>query len=163
MALMHWDPFAAFERLDRVFDDLFWYGVEERPRHYLPGVDLTTEGTDAVISMELPGVGADEINIEVANGQLTISGERRDTLDREQSRLLARELHYGTFQRRFRLPEGVTADRISAELDSGVLRVRVKDVTQPPEKPRKIPVWSAGGKKQIEGHVVSKHAIAGGD
>lgn len=151
MALMSWDPFTALAQLDSTFDELIRHSFGTRTQHYVPGVDMATDGSDVVISMELPGVHPDDADIEVVQGRLTVSGERRDTLDQQRGRLLVRELRYGTFRRSFQLPDGVDADRIEARYDNGALTVRVKDVTRPMEQPRKIAVRSAAPVRQIEG------------
>lgn len=163
MTLMRWDPFTAIAQLDSTFDELIRRNFGAQTQHFVPGVDMATVGGDVVISMELPGVGPDDIDIEVANGTLTISGERKDTVDQQQGRILVRELRYGSFQRSFRLPDGVTADRVTAEFDNGLLKVRVKDVTTPVEQPRRIAIRSTGGDqaaKQIEGETVEASAKA---
>ncbi|MEV5694761.1 Hsp20/alpha crystallin family protein [Micromonospora globbae] len=161
MALMKWDPFTALAQLDSTFDELIRRNFGVQTQHFVPAVDMVTEGADVVISMELPGIMADDVDIQVASGVLTISGERKDTVDSDNGRVLVRELRYGSFRRSFQLPDGIDADRVTAEFDNGVLKVRVKDVTKPVERPRKIAIRSAAGsgsRKQIEGETVETPA-----
>lgn len=166
MAWMKWDPFTALARLDTTFDELIRHGFGAQTQHYVPSVDMATDGADVVISMELPGVDPDDVDIEVADGRVTVRGERKDTVDQQSGRLLVRELRYGSFQRSFALPDGVDADRVEAEFDNGVLKVRVKDVTRPVEQPRKIavrPVTGEAKAKPIEGQATEpapEHATA---
>jgi HSP20 family protein len=150
MPLMRWDPFTALARLDDEFDDLVRRSFGTAAYQYVPAVEMATEGPDVVITLELPGVDVRDIDIEVANGRLTISGERRDTREGTEGKVLVRELRYGAFRRTFQLPEGVTPEQVEAEADKGLLRVRVKNVTKPVQPPRKIDIRSAEGPRTIE-------------
>jgi len=145
MPLMRWDPFTALARLDDEFDDLVRRSFGSAPYQYVPPVEMSTEGSDVVITLELPGVDVDDIDIEVDEGRLTISGERRDTREETKGKVLVREMRYGAFRRTFQLPDGVTADQVEAEADKGLLRVRVKNVTKPVMPPRKIGIRSESG------------------
>lgn len=164
MALTRWDPFTTLARLDEDFDQLVRraWGTEGRRRTatagYVPAIDMRAEGSDVVITLELPGVDvAKDVDIEVAEGRLTISGERQDRTEHESNdgRMLVRELRYGAFRRDFALPEGVTADQVEATYDKGMLEVRVRDVTKPVVPPQKIQVRSADDRQTIEGKVES--------
>src|SRR5690348_9497665 len=156
MPLMRWDPFTALARLDDEFDDLVRRSFGGAPYQYVPPVEMATEGGDVVITLELPGVDVNDIDIEVAEGRLTISGERRDTREETRGKVLVRELRYGAFRRTFQLPEGVTGNQVEAEADKGLLRIRVKDVTKPVVPPRKIEVRSGTGPKTIESKASEK-------
>jgi HSP20 family protein len=150
MPIMRWDPFTALSRMDEEFDDLVRRTFGSASYQYVPPVEMATDGSDVVITLELPGVDVDDVDIEVAEGRLTISGERHDRTEGTRGKVLVREVRYGSFRRTFQLPEGVTADQIEAEADRGLLRVRVKNVTKPVEPPRKIEVKGASGSRVIE-------------
>jgi HSP20 family molecular chaperone IbpA len=93
---------------------------------FTPAAEIVRDGEDAVVKLELPGVNvADDVTVEVDRGRLVVRGERRDERTEEQSGRRLREVRYGTFRRAFRLPEGVTAESVSASYDAGVLSVRV--------------------------------------
>ncbi|HLU33682.1 MAG TPA: Hsp20/alpha crystallin family protein [Natronosporangium sp.] len=149
MALMRWDPFTALARLDDEFDELVRRTFGAATYQYVPPVEMATDGSDVVITLELPGVDVDDIDIEVAEGRLSVSGERKDRWEDTRGRVLVREVRYGAFRRSFQLPEGVTADQVEAEADNGLLRLRIKNVTKPVEAPRKIQIKS-GDKPVIE-------------
>jgi HSP20 family protein len=155
MALMKWDPFAALAQLDTTFDELIRRNFGSQTQQFVPAVDMSTDGPDMVIRMELPGVEPDSIDIQLAGNTLTITGERKDAVDDNTGRILVRELRYGSFRRSFPLPDGVDPDRVTAAFEHGVLTVRVKDVATPVEQPRKIPIRSGGvSPKQIAGETV---------
>jgi HSP20 family protein len=165
MALQGWDPFSTLARLDRDFDEIVRraWGRPGSPgaavrgtAGYVPPVELAKDGEDVLIRLELPGVDVGkDVDIEVAEGRLTISGQREDRYSSEQgSAVLVRELRYGAFRREFQLPEGVTADDVEASYDRGMLEVRVRHVTKPAAAPTKVAIRSAGSQpehKQIEG------------
>jgi HSP20 family protein len=155
MALTRWDPFTTLARLDD-FDELVRraWGGQPRPSTisrstagYVPAIEMTTSGSDVLITLELPGVDIDnDIDIEVAEGRLTISGERRESSEHRHdsqdggSKVLVRELRYGSFRRDFALPDGVGADDVEASYDKGMLAVRVRNVTKPVTPPRKVAI-----------------------
>jgi HSP20 family protein len=147
---MRWDPFTALARMDREFDDLVQRTFGTATYQYVPAVEMATEGTDVVITLELPGVDVSDIDIEVADGRLTVSGERKDRWEDSRGKVLVRELRYGAFRRTFQLPDGVGPDQVEAEFDKGLLRLRVKSVTTPVTPPRKIEIRSAQQAKTVE-------------
>jgi HSP20 family protein len=163
MPVVSWDPFTALARLDDEFDHLVrraWNAPMPRARMrgvaagFVPAIDMERVGTDVLITLELPGVDVDrDVDIEVAQGRLVISGQRTDSREQEDDagRVLVRELRTGSFRREFALPEHVTADDVDAEYDRGLLRVRVRGVTKPAAQPQRIQVRAAGGQQAIEG------------
>ena len=140
MAAMRWDPFTALSRLDDEFDGMMRRTFGNAPMHFVPPVEMVTDGTDVLITLEIPGVDLEDVDLEVHEGRLTITGERKDRWDGGRDKLLVRELRYGSFRRTFKLPDGVTAEQIDAEADRGLLRVRVRNVTKPVTPPQKIAV-----------------------
>ncbi|NHC47181.1 Hsp20/alpha crystallin family protein [Motilibacter aurantiacus] len=160
MAVTRWDPFTALARLDRELDSSFdelvrraWGSGQRGTAGYVPAVDIRKDGGDVVISVELPGVDIDkDVSIEVANGRLTIAGERRDerSAEGEQGKgVLVRELRYGAFRRDFALPEHVSAEDVEATYDRGMLRVAVRNVTKPVPEPRRIQVRSVEAPREV--------------
>lgn len=162
MALTGWDPFTTLARLDADFDELVRraWGTPRRETSgarsamasstgFVPAIEIAMDGSDVLISLELPGVDVDnDVDIQVAEGRLTISGQRRDPMEGHDEnngpRVLVRELRYGSFRREFALPEGVSADDVDAGYDNGMLHVRVRHVTKPAEPPKKVAIKSGG-------------------
>lgn len=140
MPLMRWDPFTALARIDQEFDDVVRRTFGTSSYQFVPPVEMATDGSDVVITLEVPGVDIDDIDIEVAEGRLTVSGERRDTWENTRGKVLVREMRYGAFRRTFQLPDGIGGDQVEADADRGLLRIRIKNVTKPVEQPRKITV-----------------------
>jgi HSP20 family protein len=164
-----WDPFTTLARLDQDFDALVrrtWGrspgtaapdapGSTGRTSGYVPAIEMRADGADVVITLELPGVDVStDVDIEVAEGRLTISGQRRDRSEErdEGGKVLVRELRYGSFRREFALPESVTADHVDASYDQGLLEVRVREVSKPALPPQKVAIRSAAEARAVEGH-----------
>ncbi|HZQ30457.1 MAG TPA: Hsp20/alpha crystallin family protein [Mycobacterium sp.] len=105
-----------------------------------PAAEIVKDGDDAVVRVELPGVDVEkDVNVEVDNGALIISGERRDEHKEEKNGRTLHEMRYGSFRRSFALPSNVTGDAITASYDAGVLTVRVAGAYAGSE-PRRIAV-----------------------
>ncbi|TDC40663.1 Hsp20/alpha crystallin family protein [Micromonospora sp. 15K316] len=134
------DPFAEFDALVRQA-----FGpVGTRPTGFVPAAEVTRDGDDAVVRLELPGLDPDnDVAVEVDRDSLVVRGERRDERAEERDGRGLREVRYGSFRRSFRLPAHTTADAVSAAYDAGVLTVRVADAYAG-RVARRIPVSSAG-------------------
>lgn len=116
------DPFAD---LDALFRTAVLPGFG-RNAGFFPAAEVTRDGDDALVRVELPGVDAErDVTVEVDRGTLVVRGERRDEKSEEREGRLLREMRYGAFRRAFALPAHVTGDDLSARYDAGVLTVRV--------------------------------------
>lgn len=118
------NPFADFDALVRRA-----FGVQpaaERRGGFAPVAEVTRDGDDAVIALELPNLDVSrDVTVEVEHGKLVVRGERRDERSDDRNGVTLREVRYGSFRRSFALPEHVAADAVSADYDAGVLTVRV--------------------------------------
>ncbi|WHT19631.1 Hsp20/alpha crystallin family protein [Crossiella sp. CA-258035] len=136
-----WDPFTA---LVRQFDrDVFEGLTRSAPaaQGFVPAADVRKDGADVVLTLELPGVDvAKDVEVEVAERRLTISGRRHDEHSEEQGGLIRKEIRHGEFRREFSLPAGVTAEQIEADYDRGLLKVRIREVVKVPAAPAKIAI-----------------------
>jgi HSP20 family molecular chaperone IbpA len=132
------DPFAEFDALARrAFGPTATFS---QPVGFTPAAEITKDGQDAVVRVELPGVdAANDVSVEVDRNRLVVSGERRDERTENEGGRRLREVRYGSFRRSFELPGHVTADAVTASYDAGVLSVRVANAYAGPET-RKIAV-----------------------
>ena len=144
MPVMRWDPFTALARLDDEFDEVVRRTFGASTYQFVPPVEMATDGADVLITLEVPGVDVSDIDIEVNEGRLTVSGERKDRWEDNRGKILVREVRYGAFRRTFQLPDGVTAEQIEADADKGMLRLRIRNVTKPVLPPQKIEIRSGG-------------------
>ena len=138
-----WSPFTTLVRqFDTDFDALVRrsYG-QARPTGFRPAADVTRDGNDIVVTLALPGVDVvKDVDIEVTEGKLTISGRGTEQTETDKAGVLFREIRSGEFHREFSLPRGVTADRVAADYDKGLLKVRVREVIAQPTEPAKIKI-----------------------
>jgi HSP20 family protein len=89
----------------------------------MPPVDINESDKEFLITVEVPQIEKDDIKIEVQNGMLNISGERKyENEDKKAHRI---ERFYGSFQRSFKLPDNVLEDKIHADHKNGVLYVNL--------------------------------------
>ncbi|KAG1818081.1 HSP20-like chaperone [Suillus subaureus] len=135
-----YDPFTEF---DRLFDDAFTSRFrpdsdEARPTTIRPKMDLIeTKDNQVVARFELPGIAQGEVNVEVHNDRLTISGEKKT--ETGEGRFAVRERSFGRFARTLQLPEGTKPGQIQANMKEGILRVAFPKA--PPEQETKtIPI-----------------------
>ena len=101
------------------------------PRRWVPAVDLVESDGQLVLRADLPGMDRDDIDIQIKDGVLTVSGERRYENEGEREGFYRVERSFGRFSRSLRLPRGVDASAVSASFDRGVLEVTVPKPTGP--------------------------------
>jgi HSP20 family protein len=143
MELVRWEPFAGFGNLRSVFNDLFdedfgrpW--AQPSTSKWYPAVDVL-EGKDSyLIRAELPGMKKEDIKVEVKDGTLTLSGERKSEKPVEGVNYRHLERVDAKFWRSFSLPETVKHDGIEAAYKDGILEVRLPKAEE--AKPRQIEV-----------------------
>jgi HSP20 family protein len=140
------DPFAEFDALlRRAFGP-----IEPRPAGFTPAAEITRDGDDAVIHVELPGLDpAKDVTVEIEGGALVIRGERRDEFTEKRDGRGLHEVRYGSFLRTFDLPSHVTADAVSASYDAGVLTVRVVGAYTGSQT-RRIPIAGGAGPEAVK-------------
>jgi HSP20 family protein len=92
------------------------------------------------ITLELPGVSAEDIDVSVHEGHLMIKGEKRAEREEKGRTYYFSEREYGAFQRSFRLPADAQSDKITADFKNGVLTVKVPKVGPSPDRTKRIKV-----------------------
>jgi HSP20 family protein len=110
-------------------------GVPQQAAAWRPRVDVIDADKQYVLEVDLPGVDPQSVQVELEQGLLQIKGERQASHG-EEAAYTYRERRAGKFERRFRVPEAVDAEAITAKFDKGVLEIRVPKV----ERSRKIPI-----------------------
>ena len=147
MKLTQFDPFKEFQNMQKTFEYMnrLMQSVEKVAQE-APSVDFvpavnTRETDDAYyIEVDLPGVKKEDINIDVKDNVLTISGERKIEEERKEDDFYRVESVYGTFERSFTLPEDVDVDKIEAEAKDGVLTVKIPKAQSVEKTPKKIEI-----------------------
>ena len=141
MSLIRWNPFSdlddIFGRLPRDLlprqAALLGEGVDWRP-----AANITENDSEYTIRADLPEVKKDDIDVSVANGVLTLSGERRYEKATDNEKEHRREVFHGRFQRSFAVPDDVDVQGIKADTKDGVLVIHLPK--QSVEKPESISI-----------------------
>jgi HSP20 family protein len=159
MAIVRWEPFRELATIQNEMNRLFNTAFDAPPggnggtaRRWVPAMDLVETDDHFVLRADLPGLSQDDVNIEVEDRVLTVSGERRAEHESKSEGYHRVERAYGAFSRSLTLPEGIDADAVEATFDRGVLEVRIPKPEQ--RKPRKVSIGT-GAKKTIEGSAAS--------
>ncbi len=138
------DPFLAapFRLMDELMRST---GNGNRVTGFTPPVDVLETDDEYLVKVDLPGVKADDVNVELNENVLSISGARVAGEPGGQAQLVERP--YGSFARTLTLPQGVDSDSIEAEYQDGVLELRIPKPAE--QKPKRITIGGAS-KKAIE-------------
>ena len=119
-----------------------WYQPPEssEPAEWLPPIDMSETGTQIVVRAELPGIPAGDVDVNVSEDRLVISGEKKSTKTESGNGFTHREIRCGSFSRSIPLPESVDPAKVSARYDNGVLTVEL--AKSPTSTSRKVPIQS---------------------
>ena len=121
-----YQPFATLQReVDRLFDDFTRGFPATRGADMMPSLDVTETDKEIEITVELPGLEEKDVQISVADGLLTIKGEKKAEKEQKDKNYRLVERSYGSFARTLQLPAWVNPDQIEASIAKGVLTVRV--------------------------------------
>ena len=114
--------------------------MSEEMNQLVPRIEVEQRGGDLVVRADLPGLKAEDINVTVDRGMLTLSGERRQENREEREGFIRSEVSYGTFYRTIPLPEGADENRVAATFRNGVLEITIPVSER--EQGRKVQVQS---------------------
>ena len=150
MALVRWDPIRELDSLqgdmNRLFDRFFeGRAANGTGRRWNPAMDLVETDDHLLLRGDLPGMTEDDIEIEVKDSVLTVSGERKAENEERGEGYHRVERAFGSFSRSLTLPQGVDADKVEANFDKGVLEVRIPKPAE--AKPTRVQI----GKGTVEG------------
>ncbi len=156
VASREWDPFAGLHTdLDQMVNALrggFWrsplgLGVPDlspvlRGKGIAPAVDISETESSYELTAELPGLAPEHVEVKMANGRLTIKGEKQEESEEKKEGYHLSERRYGSFQRTFSLPEGIDEEKITAEFKNGVLKITLPKAPDLQQQEKKIEIQS---------------------
>jgi len=147
------DPFTLLRQmtseLDRAFDEsawpaFRWPSFRTRPAlqatTWFPEIDVFEKAGRLVTKIDLPGMKKEDVKVEVIDGQLAISGERKTEVEDKKENVYRCEREYGSFYRAVPLPKGVKLEDVKATFSDGVLEVTVPISARPEANVRKIQI-----------------------
>jgi HSP20 family protein len=155
-----WPGQNPLDEFRQVFDSLF----DDQSRsdessvvtsQWVPSVDVKEENDRFVLYADLPGIDPDDIEVSMDKGLLTIRGERSSESSSETERYSRIERRYGSFHRRFALPESADPEGIEARGRNGVLEIVIPK--RPETSPRRIQVGRHEGNRTGGGDVPQRH------
>ena len=144
MNLIRYNPRGLTPRFpfDRCFDDFFAAPATEpnETRTWSPAVDIEESEKEITLKADLPDVDEKALSVKVEDDVLTLEAERKFEKETKKENFHRIERAYGSFHRRFALPESVDVDKIKAAYDKGVLKVTLPKLPEKQPKVREIKV-----------------------
>ena len=149
MTLSKWQPFRELssirKEMDRLFEDMLsgdrdWMGLHSMGGMWTPAVEIEETDQELVLKAEIPGIDVKDLDVEVSEDRVTISGEHKEekqTEDKEKNYFHS-EFHYGKFHRVVPLPMNIRTDKIGSDFKHGVLTLTMPKVETAPKKAVKI-------------------------
>lgn len=123
---------------DRFFNDLELPDIFGEERGLVPAFDISETENEYVITGEIPGIDAKDLDVTLTDGCLTIKGEKKQEDEEKNENYHRVERHYGSFQRSFRIPDKVKTDELDATYKDGILRLSLPKAEE--SKVKKIEV-----------------------
>ena len=125
--LIRWEPAREMmtlrEAMDHLFDDAFTHPLTLRDGWSAPAIDMYQTDDEIVVKASLPGVKADEVQINITGDVLTLKGETKQVEEKKDKAWHMREQRWGAFERAIALPTEVVADKAKAEFENGILTI----------------------------------------
>ena len=143
---------SPFEDMEKRFEEFFkrpfsMFGPSWMPRMKFPemGVispemDIFEDGNDVVVKAEMPGLKKEDIEVNLTDDTVTVSGEKKKEEKVEKKDYYRIERSYGSFSRSFRLPKEVQSDKAKATFKDGVLEIRVPKTAEAISKEKKLTI-----------------------
>lgn len=146
MALIRWQPFREIDALqremNRLFDSLTADMTSLSNGAFMPAAELH-ETADAIhLKLEVPGIDAKDLDIQVSADAVSVSGERKSESTSEDKGVKRTEFRYGRFQRVFQLPARIQNDHVTADYKDGILTITLPKAEAEKTKVVKVNVVS---------------------
>jgi HSP20 family protein len=146
MALIRWEPVAELNTIQNEMNRLFSTFFDQPPtsrggggsRRWIPAMDLVETADHYVLRADLPGLSDEDVNVQLEDSVLTISGERKSDHHQQREGYHRVERAFGEFSRSLTLPDGVDPDSVQAHFDRGVLEITIPKPAQ--KKPRQVQI-----------------------
>jgi len=131
------DPFAELRRMQSEMNRLFGGFTAATARDF-PPINIWLGQNSVVVTAELPGVTAADVNLSLQEDVLTLDGQREPKTQQENVNWQRRERAYGTFSRAVQLPFRVDPDKVQARFDNGILEIELERLEA--DRPKKIAI-----------------------
>lgn len=147
MALVRWEPFQEVDTLRREMDRLFdsfltpagkGNGGRGQGLSFVPAAEMTETPEAIQLKLEIPGLEAEDLNVEVTADSVNISGERKSESKTEEGGVTRTEFRYGKFHRVIPLPVNIDNNNVAAEYKDGILNLTLPKAEEEKSKVVKI-------------------------
>ncbi len=122
---------AVFRAFDDMFQQVLAGPASSRP--WIPAVDVVENQNELVIAADLPGVKKEDVDVQIEDGTLTLTGARKFEYEERKEGFHRLERSYGSFRRAFTLPDSVDPEKVAAAFADGVLKITLtkKEIAKP--------------------------------
>ena len=140
--LTRWEPAREMmtlrEAMDHLFDDAFTRPLSIRDSWSAPPIDMYQTDDEVIVKAAMPGIKADEVQINITGDVLTLKGEVKHEEEKNDKAWHIREQRWGSFQRSMALPTNVVSDKAKAEFENGILTITLPKAEE--VKPKTITI-----------------------
>lgn len=145
-------PVSRFEEMEKWFEDVWTkpfslFRPFLRPElriaeryEFSPSVDIYYEGNELVVKADVPGIDKKDLDINLTENILTISGEKKKEEKVERENYYRFERSHGSFRRTFEMPGDIDPEKVKAHFEDGVLEIRIPRTEEAIKKRKKIPI-----------------------
>jgi HSP20 family protein len=143
--LKHWEPFGEVDTLRKEMDNLLERFIPDFGRSldgavFVPSAEIEETDTTFHLKLEVPGMSADDLDVEVSDAAVSITGERKSETKSEEGKNRRSEFYYGKFERHIPLPSPVERDSVVAEYKDGILNLTLPKSKEQKEQSVKVKV-----------------------
>ncbi|MDJ0662535.1 MAG: Hsp20/alpha crystallin family protein [Crocosphaera sp.] len=144
MALVRYNPWKEMNALQREINQLFDEGFltnsqrESQDLTFAPAAELSETDDAVMLKLELPGIKAEDVDIQATKEAIYITGERKQTVKSEENGVTRSEFRYGKFSRSVALPALINNTKISAEYKDGILHLTLPKAEEEKNKVVKV-------------------------
>ena len=146
MTLVQWKPkrnmFNIFDEVEQMMHQAFGYSFENGSNRlsYSPPMNISETENDYLVMMDLPGVDKKDAEVNLKNGILTVSGERKTSEKSDENNRIWHETTYGTFSRSFEFTSDIVEEKIKAKFNNGILNITIPKAEEIKPAVKKIAV-----------------------
>ena len=143
--LKHWEPFSEVDTLRKEMDNLLERFIPDFGRSldgaiFVPSAEIDETDTEFHLKLEVPGMSADDLDIEVSDTAVSVTGERKSETQSEEDGTRRSEFYYGKFERHVPLPSHIERDQVVAEYKDGILKLTLPKSKEQEDKSVKVKV-----------------------
>ena len=141
----HWEPFREMEslqkRMNRLFERLMPIGGDGFAElDFMPSAEMEETKDEILLKLEVPGLEAKDLDIQVTETSVSIAGERKSETKTEEKGMVRSEFHYGKFERVIPLPTHIQNNNVKAEYKNGILTLTLPKTEAEKHKTVKVEV-----------------------